>query len=190
MASLFEELQAREAAARTRVDELEEQLAQVGDCLEEARENLQRLRIARETVSEVMAEMSASTPAGSDTETAEPVVTRDDQEPSAFAGAERRVVGVLSVPHWRPGMDTNVLPKIYQNIVEVVRDAPGPVRAKQVVPRIGLPAEVGKIEGTRGKLKRLVARGWLVEGDPGLFTPARPDAETAAKSSMGQGSSP
>ncbi|MFJ8827611.1 hypothetical protein ACIREE_38400 [Streptomyces sp. NPDC102467] len=80
-------------------------------------------------------------------------------------------------------MDTSVLPKIYRDIVEVVRAAPGPVRAKQVVPRIGLPAEVGKIEGIRGKLKRLVARGWLTEGDPGLFSPAHHETEMEPSSS-------
>ena len=75
---------------------LEVQLAEITGRLEEARD-LERLRIARETVSEVMAEMWASSTAGSDMETAEPVVTGDDQESSAFAGAERRVVGVLFV---------------------------------------------------------------------------------------------
>jgi hypothetical protein len=190
MGSLFEELEAREAAARGRVDELEEQLAEVTGRLEEAQENLERLRITRETVFEVMAEMSAGASTVPDAEAAEPVVTGDAQEPSAYAGAERRVAGVLTVPYWRPGMETEALPRIYRDIVEIVRDAPGPVRAKQIAPRIGLPAEVGKIEGTRGKLKRLVARGWLDEGDPGLFTPARHEAEIPANSSMEQGSSP
>ena len=170
MGSLFEELEAREATARVRADELEEQLAEVTGRLEEARENLDRLRIARETVSEVMAEMSANASTVADAEP-EAVGPDETEESSAYAGAERQMVGVLAVPHWRPGMDTSALPKIYRDIVEVVRDAPRPVRAKQVVPRIGLPAEVGKIEGTRGKLKRLVARGWLAEGDPGLFAP-------------------
>ncbi|WP_209446283.1 hypothetical protein [Streptomyces sp. MZ04] len=165
MGSLFEELEAREATARVRVDELEEQLAEVTGRLEEARENLGRLQIARETVFEVMAEMSADTSGAVDVEPAA-VEADETEESSAYAGAERQMVGVLAVPHWRPGMDTSALPKIYRDSVEVVRDAPGPVRAKQVVPRIGLPAEVGKIEGTRGKLKRLVARGWLAEGDP------------------------
>ncbi|GHE02613.1 hypothetical protein GCM10010339_26450 [Streptomyces alanosinicus] len=32
------------------------------------------------------------------------------------------------------------------------------------MPRIGLPAMPAKIEGTRGKLKRLVERGWLRVG--------------------------
>jgi hypothetical protein len=66
------------------------------------------------------------------------------------------------------------LPRVYQDILEVVADAPGPVRAKQIVPRIGLPAQVGKIEGTRSKLKRLVERGWLREERPGLFALAHP----------------
>jgi hypothetical protein len=43
----------------------------------------------------------------------------------------------------------DVLPKTYQDIIEVVADAPGPVRAKQIVPRIGLSAETAKIEGPR-----------------------------------------
>ncbi|MFI9723912.1 hypothetical protein ACIHFE_30385 [Streptomyces sp. NPDC052396] len=92
---------------------------------------------------------------------------------SAYAGAERQVVGVLTVPNWQPGMGAEVLPWVYRDIVEVVADAPGPVRAKQIVPRIGLPAGTGKIEGARAKLKRLVDRGWLDEDTPGMFAPAR-----------------
>ncbi|MFD6327642.1 hypothetical protein ACTWJ9_31175 (plasmid) [Streptomyces sp. GDS52] len=168
MGSLFEELEARESAARERADVLEAELAELTGRLEEARAVLERLRVTRETVAEVLAEMEppapvpepAASPAGS------PVV-------SAYAGAERRVVGVLSVPKWQPGMDVGVLPREYRDILEVVEDAPGPVRAKQIVPRIGLPVQSGKIEGTRAKLKRLVERGWLDENDPGLFTPAR-----------------
>ncbi|MFJ9034465.1 hypothetical protein ACIRQP_39690 [Streptomyces sp. NPDC102274] len=63
-----------------------------------------------------------------------------------------------------------------------MRDAPGPVRAKQVVPRIGLPAETSKIEGVRSKLKRLVERGWLDEDTPGLFAPPRAQATGSSKS--------
>ncbi|MFL4909553.1 recombinase family protein [Streptomyces sp. MMS24-I2-30] len=105
---------------------------------------------------------------------------RAERRGSPFAGAERRVVGVLSVPKWQPGMEPGVLPRVYQDILEAVGDAPGPVRAKQVAPRIGLPAETGKIEGTRSKLKRLVVRGWLDETTPGLF--ALSDARRAHSS--------
>jgi hypothetical protein len=68
------------------------------------------------------------------------------------------MVGTLSVPKWQPGMAVSALPRVYQDILEVVDDAPGPVRAKQIVPRIGLPVENTKIEVTRSKLKRLVVR--------------------------------
>jgi hypothetical protein len=63
------------------------------------------------------------------------------------------------VPHWREGLTTDV----YRDIVEVVADAVGPMPAKQIVPRIGLPAVTAKIGGTRGKPKRLVERGRLIE---------------------------
>ncbi|MEU2619685.1 hypothetical protein ABZ642_16385 [Streptomyces sp. NPDC007157] len=170
MGSLFEELEAREVAARVRVEELEAELAELSGKLELAREGLERLRIARETVAEVLAEMSPEkSVAGVDAGLA----SVDELMTSAYAGAERQVIGVLTVPNWQPGIGPEMLPRVYRDIVEVVSDAPGPVRAKQVVPRIGLPAETGKIEGTRAKLKRLVERGWLDEDTPGMFTPAR-----------------
>ncbi|GGJ28429.1 hypothetical protein [Streptomyces brasiliensis] len=50
------------------------------------------------------------------------------------------------------------------------------------MPRIGLPAETGKIEGTRSKLKRLVERGWLDEDVPGLFALARRRAAVSPNS--------
>ncbi|MFJ3880889.1 hypothetical protein ACIPW5_26015 [Streptomyces sp. NPDC090077] len=170
MGSLFEELEAREAAARVRVEELEAELAELSGQLSLARESLERLRIARETVAEVLADLTPERLAadvGADQPTlGEPAV-------SAYAGAERRIIGVLTVPNWQPGMGSDVLPQVYRDILEVVADAPVPIRAKQIVPRIGLPAETGKIEGTRSKLKRLVERGWLDEDTPGIFTPAR-----------------
>lgn len=58
MGSLFEELEAREVAARARVEELEAEVAELAGKLELARESLERLRIARETVAEVLAEMT------------------------------------------------------------------------------------------------------------------------------------
>ena len=179
MGSLFEELEAREGAARARVEALEVELAEVSGRLGAARAGLERLRIARETVAEVLAEMAPQMPVGTadigESPAAERVV-------AAYAGAERQVIGVLTVPHWQPGMGAVVLPSDYRDIVEVVADAPGPVRAKQIVPRIGLPASAAKIEGTRAKLKRLVGRGWLDEDAPGLFTPARRRTDTSPNS--------
>lgn len=64
-------------------------------------------------------------------------------------------------------MAVEVLPDVYRDIVEIVTEAPGPSQAKQVAPRIGPPVVAGKIEGTRGRLKRLVERGRLREDVPG-----------------------
>ncbi|MFE9687968.1 hypothetical protein [Streptomyces sp. NPDC006285] len=99
----------------------------------------------------------------------EPVVRADPVAPKV------RVVGAIMVPHWREGLSSDVLPDLYRDIMEVVADASSPMQAKQIVPRIGLPAVTGKIERTRGKLKRLVQRGWLVEDQRGRFAPARRD---------------
>lgn len=59
MASLIEELEAREAAARVRVEVLEAGIAELTVRLEGEREAWSRLRNARETVAEVLAELSA-----------------------------------------------------------------------------------------------------------------------------------
>ncbi|MEU9244420.1 hypothetical protein [Streptomyces sp. NPDC048385] len=165
MASLVEELEAREAAARLRVEDLQARIAELAGRLEVEREAWSRLRVTRETVAEVLAEISgAGAPVGPPQEA---MAAEESSEPV-------RMVGAIMVPHWREGLSVDVLPDVYRDIVEIVADATKPMQAKQIVPRIGLPAVTAKIEGTRGKLKRLVERGWLSEERPGLFALAHP----------------
>ena len=166
MGSLVEELEAREAAARVRVEELESQIAELTARLQAERETWSRLRMTRETVAEVVAEMSSSDEAS---------VAKQPVEPTA-GDQPVRVVGAIMVPHWQ-GLSVDALPDVYRDIVEVVADTSSAMQAKQIVPRIGLPAVTAKIEGTRGKLKRLVERGWLTEDQPGLFALAHRTAE-------------
>jgi hypothetical protein len=45
------------------------------------------------------------------------------------------------------------------------------VTCKRITAKLGLTAEPRHTEGVRGKLKRLVARGWLAEIAPGRFAP-------------------
>ncbi|MFE4824769.1 hypothetical protein ACFRFU_52265 [Streptomyces sp. NPDC056704] len=95
MGLLFEELEAREAAARVRVEELAAELAAVSAGLEKAREVLKRLRISRETGAEVLGEMTPEAPAA-------PLATGElpaDGTVSAYAGVLRQVIGVLTVPN-------------------------------------------------------------------------------------------
>ncbi|WP_133305576.1 hypothetical protein [Streptomyces sp. AcE210] len=56
MGSLLEELETRAAAARERMDDIEAQLAEVNGGLEEARENLARLRTIRQPLPAVREE--------------------------------------------------------------------------------------------------------------------------------------
>lgn len=94
------------------------------------------------------------------------------------------VIGVLTVPPWQPGLDTSVLPQVYRDVLEVLRDAGRPLRAKQIAPALGMPEDASKVEGLRAKLKRLVGRDWLTEQVPGMFAlPVRLDAEDASKPS-------
>ncbi|GAA3082607.1 hypothetical protein GCM10020000_80800 [Streptomyces olivoverticillatus] len=51
-------MEAREAAARVRFEALEAELAELPGRLEEARSGLERLRIMRETVADVLAQMT------------------------------------------------------------------------------------------------------------------------------------
>ncbi|KEF12897.1 hypothetical protein DF18_35405 [Streptomyces rimosus] len=172
MVSLPEELRVREAAARQRVEELEAEAAELADRLERARKDLSRLEITRETGAQVLAELSA---AEAEPETSEEDGPKEREVPAPHG------LGVMTVPPWREGLVVAVLPGVYRGIVEVIADAPGPLQAKQIVPRIGLDATSAKIEGTRGKLKRLVERGWLDEDAPGRFALARrgPGADRA-----------
>ncbi len=135
--------------------------------LEVAQEDLSRWEITRETVTKALAELSAAEP---DSDADVPVEPAQKSQPHG--------AGVVMVPPWREGLEAKVLPDVYRDIMEALADAPGPLQAKQVVPRIGLSATAGKIEGTRAKLKRLVERGWLAEDAPGRFALARRDAVT------------
>ena len=74
------------------------------------------------------------------------------------------------MPPWRPGLEADVLPRDYRDLLEVAEDAGRPLRAAQVAAAAGLSTDRGKVETLRAKLKRLVERGWLAEeAGPGLF---------------------
>jgi hypothetical protein len=157
MGSLLEELERREAGARAEAEELRGRIAELTQRLAVAEERLARLVITRETVDEVLAAPGQG-----------PSPVPAAQVP---AGSGRSpVIGVVTVPAWRAGLDASVLPRDYRDLLEVTEDAGRPVRAAQIAAAAGLSTRRGKVESLRGKLKRLVERGWLAEDAPGLFT--------------------
>jgi hypothetical protein len=76
------------------------------------------------------------------------------------------------VPGWREGITAGVLAPEYRQVLAVLGAVPGRegLRAKDLAGRLGMELVPAKVEGVRVKAKRLVARGWLAEDRPGLFT--------------------
>ena len=74
------------------------------------------------------------------------------------------------IPHRTSDVKENVLPPGCQRILAAVRQAAGPVMARQVGEMLGVDVNIrSKLEPLRGKLVRLVDRGWLRKLPDGRF---------------------
>ncbi|MGW1601402.1 hypothetical protein [Streptomyces eurythermus] len=143
------ELLERITARRAELDELEERLAK-----ELAEVRAERDELAVERVLERMSEQLADERAS-----AAPV-------PGQVGGR-----AVMLIPHHAPDVEDTVLPPEYQRILAIVRQAAGPVMARQVGETLGVDISVrSKLEPLRGKLVRLTDRGWLRKTPDGRFT--------------------
>jgi len=125
MGSLFDELERREAAARAQAEELRGQIAPLAERLAGVEEQLSRLVIAREVVDGVLA--------GAGADVSPVPAVPGPAEVAAPAGPSGRpaVIGVLAVLPWRPGLEADVLPQDYRDLLEVAEDAGRPLRAAQ-----------------------------------------------------------
>jgi len=157
MGSLVEELRRREAAARAEADRLRSRIEELAEELARAEERVSRLVITREEVTRVLDEPAAAEPAG----------------PAGKPTGEPRPaspIGAVTVPPWQEGAEASVLPRSYQDLLEVAADAGRPLRAGEFAAAAGLGTDRAKVEGLRSKLKLLAARGWLAAVPGGLFT--------------------
>lgn len=154
MGSFLEELARREATARRGVEQTREEIAELTERLGIEEEQLSRVVIAREVAEEILGETARL--AGAELE---PAQVRPDGSP----------IGVTTVREWVSGMEISVLPRAYRDVMEVITDAGHGLRAKQIAVALGLGDSAAKVEGLRGKLRRLVARGWLSQDSPGIF---------------------
>ena len=157
MGSLIEELKRREAAARAEADRLRARIEELAGDLARAEEQVTRLAIAREEVTRVLEEPPAADPA------------RQEHSPAGKPGAASPI-GAVTVPPWREGSQAPVLPRSYQDLLEVAADAGRPLRAGEFAAATGQGTAKAKVEGVRSKLKLLAARGWLAGVPGGLFT--------------------
>ena len=115
MGSLIEELGRREAAARAEADRLRARIEELSGDLARAEEQASRLAIAREEVTRVLEEPAAAdaAPPG---RTAAPAGKPGPASP----------IGAVTVPPWQEGAEASVLPRSYQDLLEVAggRGAP------------------------------------------------------------------
>ncbi len=155
MGSLQERLAAREQAAAREVEDLRTQVAQLSARLAQAEGHLQRVRDATGLLAEVLAE---------DADQAPPVSVS-----ARASGTGRDPRRWQTVPHRSQDADLAALPRSYRDVLEVMEDAGGPVRSKEVCAALGLSSSDGAREAMRGKLLRLVQRGWCLQGEPGRF---------------------
>ncbi|MFF3460487.1 hypothetical protein ACFYXH_40655 [Streptomyces sp. NPDC002730] len=165
VASMLGLLEAREAAACERVENLREEAARAAAALEAAEIELDRRVIAREELVDALAVSAEETT----------VVTEAEggQVPAA-APVAASVAGAV-VP-WREGLSVSALSPDYQRILNVLEDRPDrePVRAKDLARALGIDTAVAaKVEGVRSKAKRLGERGWLLQEASGAFSAGR-----------------
>ncbi|MER5796645.1 hypothetical protein [Streptomyces sp. NPDC001980] len=173
MPSVVGLLEERELVARRRVDELREEADRIQAELAVAERDWKEWAIARSRVGEVLDPVE-ETGQGHDQvgRTAPASGGRAEQTSPAGAAKPRS-----QVPVWREGLDRSVLSVDYQRILEALGDRhrlhQGPLTCQELAVVFGLDAVPAKVEALRSKAKRLVARGWLAERQPGRFTLAQ-----------------
>jgi hypothetical protein len=158
MASLFERLDQEEAIVRGELDALREKAAV-------AEERLARLAITRETARQLLGDDAGVGPARADEPPAAqegPGSASDSREASAGPAAEAAVeVGGPRRVEWAEGLEL---------IASVLATDGRPMRVRQIAAAIGEDVTAAsRIETTRGRCKKLVKDGTVVELAPGIF---------------------
>ncbi|MFB7758052.1 hypothetical protein ACFC18_52195 [Streptomyces sp. NPDC056121] len=137
-------------ARRAELDELEEQLDKQ---LSEVRAERDELAVAERVLERMTGQLAE------ERASARPV-------PGQVGGR-----AVMLIPHREPGVEEDSLPPDYQRMITAVRQAAGPVMAREVGEAVGVDVSVkSKLEPLRGKPVRLVDRGWLRTLPDGRFT--------------------
>ncbi|MFF3129678.1 hypothetical protein ACFVRD_47670 [Streptomyces sp. NPDC057908] len=144
------ELLERISARRAELDGLEEQLAKQ---LAEVRAEQDELAVAERVLERVSEQLA------------------DERASAAPAPGQVGGRAVMLIPHRTPDMEETMLPPDYQRILAAVRQAAGQVMARQVGEMLGVDVTLrSKLEPLRGRLVRLVDRGWLRKLPDGRFT--------------------
>jgi hypothetical protein len=141
MGSLIEELRRRETAARAEADRLRARVEELTEELARAEEQVSRLVITREEVTRVLEE---------------PPAADAGRQDGGLAGnpGTASPIGAVTVPPWQEGTEPSVLPRAYQDLLEVAADAGRPLRAAEF--EVAGDSMIGKaiIDGDRVVVRR------------------------------------
>jgi hypothetical protein len=164
MPSVVGLLEQHELAARRRVDGLREEADRVQAELAAADQELQEWAIARRRVGTVLA------PDGGDIAGQEAAHGPQDTVACTAPGPAAK----SQVPVWREELAWSVLSVDYQRILQALADRAqlhqGPLTCQEMSAVFGMDVVPARVGALRSKTKRLVARGWLAERQPGRFT--------------------
>ena len=136
MGSLLERLEAREQAALGRIEEIQRQIAALTVELGEVEAELERLRIGRAVLAEVLAEDETTPEAAA----AVPVVQ----------AASRWAMVPVFDPQADPAAALAGLPQPYQDVLEAIDDAGEPLRSVDLCRSLGLGVQARVTEAMRG----------------------------------------
>ncbi|MGW2370474.1 hypothetical protein ACWCZ5_33795 [Streptomyces sp. NPDC001667] len=169
MPSVVGLLEQHELAARRRVDRLCEEADRIQAGLAAAEEAWQEWAIARRRVGTVLAPDCGNI--------ADEEAAPGPRDADARSAPGQAAKPKSQVPMWREGLAWSVLSVDYQRILTALADRhrlrQGPLTCQELAGMFGLDAVPAKVEALRSKAKRLVARGWLAERQPGRFTLAQ-----------------
>jgi hypothetical protein len=158
MGSLSERLDERMQAGQAQAEQIRGQVAALTARLGEVEADLERLRVARTVFDELLAAGVIDDPVAADPDG--PVAV----EPASGGRWPQ------AVPPWVPGLDTSRMPQVYRDVLEVMDDVGEPVTSRHLCKATGGGTEPRHTEAMRGKLNRLVERGWCVSPEPGRYT--------------------
>ena len=169
MPSVVGLLEQHELAARRRVDGLREEADRIQAELAAAERDWQEWVIARRRVDTVLAPDDGAS-AGAE-------VTGDPRDAEVQSVPRDGAKPKSQVPVWREGLAWSVLSVDYQRILTALSDRArlhqGPLTCQEMAALFGMDVVPARVEALRSKAKRLVARGWLAERQPGRFTLAQ-----------------
>jgi hypothetical protein len=169
MPSVVGLLEQHELVARRRVDGLREEADRIQAELAAAELEWQEWVIARRRVGTVLAPDGGNIADGE----AAPGPRVADARSVPMQAAKSK----SQVPVWREGLAWSVLSVDYQRILEALADRhrlhQGPLTCQELAVMFGMDVVPARVEALRSKAKRLVARGWLAERQPGRFTLAQ-----------------